>query len=1414
MKRRARLAVVAMLGVGIALTLTLAFGAAAASAVKAPIYDFGSSGTLGGQFNGARGIAVNQTGNGGVPAGTVYVVDFNNNRIQSFDADGNFIRAWGQDVDSGGGTGFEICEVAANCKAGVSGGGAGQFNAIAGGIAVDQATGNVAVFDRNNRRVQQFDATGHFLRTWGKDVDSGGGTDFEICEVAANCKQGDTGAKAGEFGSNTVVIAGIGTDSSGNVYVADAENRRVQKFSPSGAFLAMGGWDVDSANPSTEYEVCAAAANCKAGTGGTGAGQFGATNLPSFLATSPAGEVYVVGRSDGTIYHLTPALAFDPGFAPAGVPSTASNRNAVAVNPTDGHLLFTKPSATVIYELDPATQLVVAEHPADAAYTPVADGNEWVGLAINSASGRMYGDRTTSASFVRILDEGIFPQVTIGVATGVTGTKATLNGTVDPNGLELTECKFEYGTTTSYGQSVPCAESPAEIGSGTDPVAVHADITGLTPNGAKYNLRLVAANPGTGNGPHTVKSTNESLTTIETVTTEPPSEVTGTAATLNGTVIPDGVGLSECAFEYGPTTAYGQVAECTPTAAAVGSGTGPVAVHADVVLQPGSVYHYRLVGVYLSGSVGAGADESFQTLGPVLGDIWSQDVTLGEATLKAEIDPEGNATTYRFEYGTQGPCSANPCASIPLPDGDVGSDSAVHEVSALLEGLHPGAVYHWRVVATNSDAVNEGPDRAFTTYAPLGSQTCPNAAFRLGPGAGLPDCRAYEMVSPPDKGGGDIVAPTVAESNREGAFRQASTDGERVTFTSTSAFGDAVRSTRSNQYMASRGAAGWSTHGLYPAQGTTVFDPAFDSALQYDFSTNFQAFTPDLCFALMKDHNLVPLTGDAIADFTNLYLRDNCGPGADTYQALTIGGAPLFSGGVDLDLQARAYSADHGHLVFAAHAALESLPPAAAGTQPQIYDFSGGELRLVSVLPGGEANPAASFVGSAPSGGFLDPARDSNLSRAVSADGSRIFWTSRGTGGAPSTIYLRAGGAETIPVSGTGTNNEFWTASSDGSAAVFSEGSDLFEFDVESETSDEIAGEVGGVVGASEDLSYLYFTSEEALAAGAVAGESNLYLRREGAVRLIATLAAKDRDEPGIDKAPPINHAARVSPDGHHLAFMSLAPLTGFDNADAAGGEPLREVYLYDAAASGGAGELLCASCNPSGARPAGGLMRRSYARPGTYFNDGFDRRAAAWIPTSEWTSNTSRPLADDGSRLFFMAFDALVPEDTNEAQDVYQWEAPGTGGCTLADPRYFEANGGCISLISTGKSPEESVFLDASADGRDVFFTTASDIEQADLGAIDLYDARTGGGFPPPPPPPPECLGDACQSVPAPPEAQTPASAAFHGPGDPEPRAAKRRQRCPEGKRKVRRKGKVRCVAKQKRQRRRAAANDRRAGR
>jgi sugar lactone lactonase YvrE len=240
-------------------------------------------GELGGDLSNPVGVATDGAGN-------VYVAD-DWNRIQKYDSAGNWERAWGRDVVAGGGTGFEVCTVAASCKR-------GEFGQLGGdltypdGVAVDGA-GNVYVVDIIGNRVQEFDSSGNWERAWGRDVVTGGGTGFEICTVAADCKWGSSGQLGGEFNFTDpfeIHDIGIAADSAGNVYVADPQNNRIQKFDSSGNFLGAWGRDV-VAGGGTEFEVCTVAANCKAGATGQLGGEL---SWPRGVATDSAGNVYVL----------------------------------------------------------------------------------------------------------------------------------------------------------------------------------------------------------------------------------------------------------------------------------------------------------------------------------------------------------------------------------------------------------------------------------------------------------------------------------------------------------------------------------------------------------------------------------------------------------------------------------------------------------------------------------------------------------------------------------------------------------------------------------------------------------------------------------------------------------------------------------------------------------------------------------------------------------------------------------------------------------------------------------------------------------------------------------------------------------------------------------------------------------------
>ncbi len=1194
---------------------------------------------------------------------------------------------------------------------------------------------------------------------------SGGLTDGDIYVTQSFPNLVDVFSKTGAYlgqlsraGSSSFSEAcGVAVDSSGAVYVGD-DTGGIDKFVP-------------SANPPLNSDNTAS---------------FHTTSQPCTLAAGagPTAGFLFVAQRNGPISKIDSATG-ELEYTVAPGPYTT-----VSVDPGTGHVYGV--SGSSVFEDFDASGVVGA---AELSSTRLP--GEARGLGVKGTSGDIYLSYQVKAEVYGAPIVTV-PDTTATAATNNTGTHATLNGTVNPAGIELSECFFEWtlaleATPSSFDHTTPCAESPAAIGAGTSPVAVHADLSNLAPNGVRYVFRLAARNPQ--GAPRVLNQ--ESFETSATLTTADATPVTATGATLRGSVDPDGVAIAQCLFEWGQTDAYGSTAPCVPDATGIGSGASPVPVHADVSgLHPGTVYHFRLKAADANGPFPPTADRTLQTVGPLINATWAEDVVTTEATLKAEVDPEGAATAFHFEYGT------STAYGSETPERLIVSDDALHEVTAFLIGLQPGTTYHYRLIATSPDGTNEGPDRTIRTFRVFVPEAvCPNQDFRYGAGGELPDCRAYEMVSPLDKNNGDIRELDEIAGLHPAALNQSSTSGNKLAYGSYRAFGDSESAPYNAQYIATRGATGWISHGISPPRREVGFAV---------LNGEFKAFSPDLCQAWLKTFGGPPLSENALTTSQDFYRRQDEECGGKEYEALIPAVLPE---GEDPQTELQGFSADLSHTIFASdHPLTADIQPPVE--RPRLYDRVNGQLRYVCILPNGEpvtAGCTAGGPGIAVFGGNGDN-RGLRLQNAISADGSRIFWT-RGEFEGP--VYVRIDDTETVPVSKAAEekdgkiSSEYWAAARDGSKAIFStgvglsfgEGVNLYEFDVDSETTHLIAGGVWGLAGASEDASRIYFVSGEVLDVGAVEGARNLYFYEadggSGEYRLVGRLAA-GTDRAVYENQEVTRRTSEITPDGLHLAFVSYAPLTGYENIDRRNGERVSEVYRYDAAANGGAGKLVCVSCNPSGQRPVGTGNALSVGLP---------------VPISNL--QFPRVLSEDGSRLFFESFDALTPRDTNGREDVYEWEAPGVGNCDELNPAFAPSAEGCISLISSGQSDLDSEFVEASPDGGNVFFYTLSSLVPQDYGLQDIYDARVDGGFPLPPEVP-ECVGDACQSIPAPPNDPTPASAGFHGTGDPTPRrrCARSRRAAKPGSRARRRQGKSPRLAEARRRHGRNGVRCRRANR
>jgi hypothetical protein len=536
------------------------------------------------------------------------------------------------------------------------------------------------------------------------------------------------------------------------------------------------------------------------------------------------------------------------------------------------------------------------------------------------------------------------------------------------------------------------------------------------------------------------------------------------------------------------------------------------------------------------------------------------------------------------------------------------------------------------------------------------------------------------------------------------------------------------------------------------------------------------------------------------------------------------------------------FSEDGTTTVFRAPAKLTENASSADITQ--VYAAHEGILHLVSVLPSGEA--ASDYSSAGTMQGIMGEFKAASVDNAISEDGEQIFWTEcrdngcnegptrAGNGGCVATpagcqtgsLYVRihplqpqskvAASRCTQPAKActylvsAEPETRFLGATPDGTGVLYLAGSQLYERNVTDLVADGpdalptlIAGGVSGVLGFGLDLTHVYLESTEVCGANSgaegslpSAGSPNLYLYEPGEdcaagnLDYIATLGSVEKRAVAESQIAqgnsPINlvpsrRTARVTPGGTVAVFTSSKPLTGAVNTDAASAKPDAEVFRFDAQFEGG-GDLVCVSCGVTGAAPSGRNLGESRA--------GEENWVASTVPGWIDQLHAGNPLSADGERVFFESFDQLVPRDDNGRRDVYEWEeASGEAQCLngIGGEVYVPASEGCLSLISTGESKQDSYFVDASADGRDAFIVTDSSLVPQDPDFRDVYDARKLGGFVPPNVLPPPCEGDGCrQAGEAPSLAEAGSRAA--GPGNPRSHP---RKACKPKKHKGSRKGK-----------------------
>jgi hypothetical protein len=886
---------------------------------------------------------------------------------------------------------------------------------------------------------------------------------------------------------------------------------------------------------------------------------------------------------------------------------------------------------------------------------------------------------------------------------------------------------------------------------------------------------------------------------------------TSSSAVVSGSVDSEGLALSACGFQYVTEETFSKegfstpsVAECEPVASKIPVDNTFHAVQAKLTgLTSGITYRYRLVA-RTGGEVQSGSLAFTTPHPPRVDSASASNISSTFADLDAAIDPLGADTTYHFEYDTSPYASGEPHGvSVPAPDGDIGAGgptgSAEASVARQIGPLRAGTTYYFRVVAENAEGVARGagvergvelPEVTFTTLP------------RAVPGL-LPDNRAYELVTPPNKGSAEDMFASV-ETEPGNFFNNdrgyPSESGNAFLLITHAAFGS-LPGSFSNAYVFKRGASGWQTNSLASSS----------LGAQELFAAVFEPF--DLSQVGLGDR------------FNGSRQKTVLGPPGGPYTTLL---EEEESEGKGSQTKIVGASRDLAHVV------LESLSHTLApGTEGQVagsralYEWAGGgectpETSSCTLISGGAIGQCGAVLGQ---GQFT---KGGTSHGAVSSDGSKVFFTAPdpvaknygagcwdgGTANAPQ-LYMRSGG-ETVEISApeAGVSDACHPASGGCHPAIYvgagEDGSKVFFVTETWLTEDHPAGHdlelymydsterkltrvsageaaspaaaggaaVNTVPAVASSGSAVYFTASGRLTSGAPSkpnGFVPVYLYRyDTAARTtqyVATVSAVDypNDIPnspwgGLGQIALVPRANWYTPPGgSYLMFASAGSPTGYDNNAAGGVEQCpfmdqlgapklglcAEVYRYhyEPGASSG-GSVVCVSCDPSGARPVSNA----------FFGHSAGADTSAGGPV--------RAMSDDGTHVFFDSADPLVPGANNGTLDVFEWEAQGTGGCELAQ--------GCVYLISSGEDRSPSYFLGASPDAQDVFFGTHAKLVPQDTDtAGDLYDARVcepENGNPciqPPTGRTGQCEGAACQNQPSPPIEAAPVSSTFSGPGN-----------------------------------------------